>query len=141
MDPRLGGGGNDSMFGARAGNVLTKITIGLSILFLANTLVLAFMYAGPDDQSLMDVVSPPIIPVQPVAPEVQELINDESPVVDTTDVVPEITDEEMEGITVTVPTEPATTEPIKIQLDQESKVPLEDPATSVDPPLVEDRAK
>ncbi len=50
----FGGGGGDSLFGARTGSVLTKITITLSIVFLANTLVLAFVYAGPRDASLMD---------------------------------------------------------------------------------------
>lgn len=138
----FGGGGNDSMFGARAGNVLTKITIGLSILFLANTLVLAFIYAGQDDQSLMDVVSPPITPVEPVVPEAPELNNAEGPAVDATDVVPELTDDEAEGITVTVPTEPGETpEPVQIQLDPGGAAQPEDPATPVEPPLVEDRAE
>jgi preprotein translocase subunit SecG len=49
----FGGGGSDSVFGARAGNVLTKITIGLSVFFLGNTLLLAFLYAGEQSNSLM----------------------------------------------------------------------------------------
>jgi preprotein translocase subunit SecG len=64
----FGGGGGDSLFGARAGNVLTKITITLSILFLLNTLVLAFIYAGPIDPSLMDSAAPTLQDIRPVAP-------------------------------------------------------------------------
>lgn len=62
----FGGGGGDSLFGARTGTVLTKITITLSIFFLANTLVLAFVYAGPRERSLMDSRRPvDIVPVEP----------------------------------------------------------------------------
>ena len=49
----FGGGSGESFFGARAGNVLTKITIGLSVFFLSNTLLLAFLYAESDEKSLM----------------------------------------------------------------------------------------
>ena len=49
----FGGGSGDSLLGARAGNVLTKITIGLSIFFLSNTLILAILYAESDRKSLM----------------------------------------------------------------------------------------
>lgn len=48
-----GSGMGESLFGARAGNVLTRITIVLSIFFLGNTLLLAFMYADPEDVSLI----------------------------------------------------------------------------------------
>ncbi len=70
----FGGGGNDSLFGARAGNVLTKATIGIFILFLVNTLVLGMLFAGSASESLMDqatldapapVSQPaPVVPVQ-----------------------------------------------------------------------------
>lgn len=70
----FGGGGNDSLFGARAGNVLTKATIGIFILFLVNTLVLGKLFAGSANESLMDqavlntpapVSQPaPVVPVQ-----------------------------------------------------------------------------
>ena len=50
----FGGGSGESFFGARAGNVLTKITIGLSVFFLSNTLILAFLYAESDEKSLME---------------------------------------------------------------------------------------
>ena len=70
----FGSGGNDSLFGARAGNVLTKATIGIFILFIANTLLLGILFAGSAkeslmDQAVLDVAAPvsqpaPIIPVQ-----------------------------------------------------------------------------
>jgi preprotein translocase subunit SecG len=72
----FGGGGNDSLLGARAGNVLTKATIGIGILFLVNTLVLGMMFAGSADSSLMDQAAQeapaPLqqqMPVAPVTPE------------------------------------------------------------------------
>lgn len=37
----FGAGVGESLFGSRAGNVLTKITIGLALVFLINTLLLA----------------------------------------------------------------------------------------------------
>jgi preprotein translocase subunit SecG len=50
----FGGGGNDSLFGARAGNVLTKATVGIGIVFLVNTIVLGMLFAGSASESLMD---------------------------------------------------------------------------------------
>ena len=43
----LGGGGgmSEQLFGARTGNVLTKATIVLATLFLANTVALAMIYS------------------------------------------------------------------------------------------------
>ncbi len=70
----FGGGGNDSLFGARAGNVLTKATIGIFVIFIANTLLLGILFSGSANESLMgqavlDVPAPvnqsaPIPPVQ-----------------------------------------------------------------------------
>jgi preprotein translocase subunit SecG len=50
------GGGGDSMFGARAGNVLTKITIILAVFFMADTMLIAFHFAGQEgkDPSVME---------------------------------------------------------------------------------------
>ncbi|MCU0858879.1 MAG: preprotein translocase subunit SecG, partial [Pontiellaceae bacterium] len=42
----FGSGGGDSLFGARTGNVLSKATVGIGILFLANTLLLGILFAG-----------------------------------------------------------------------------------------------
>lgn len=64
----FGGGGNDSLLGARAGNVLTKATVGIGLLFLVNTLVLGVLFAGSAGGSLMDGASVPA-PAPVVAPE------------------------------------------------------------------------
>lgn len=50
----FGGGGEGSMFGSRTGNVLTKATIVLGLIFLLNTLVLGILFTrasavGPSD--------------------------------------------------------------------------------------------
>lgn len=71
----FGSGGNDSLFGARAGNVLTKATVIIGIIFLVNTLVLGMMFAGTAGRSLMDEVDiepPPAtqIPAMPGTPAV-----------------------------------------------------------------------
>jgi len=42
----LGAGVGESLFGSRAGNVLTKITIGLAVVFLMDTLILGYMASG-----------------------------------------------------------------------------------------------
>jgi preprotein translocase subunit SecG len=42
----FGAGVGETLFGSRAGNVLTKITIGLGIVFLLNTLWLSYMMSG-----------------------------------------------------------------------------------------------
>lgn len=55
----FGGGGNDSLLGARAGNVLTQATVGIGLLFLVNTLVLGMLYAGSAGESLMDGAEAP----------------------------------------------------------------------------------
>lgn len=40
-----GGGGGDAIFGSRMGNVLTKATVVLAIIFLANTVLLTMLTA------------------------------------------------------------------------------------------------
>jgi len=42
----FGAGVGESLFGSRAGNVLTKITIGLAVVFLSDTLLIGYMSAG-----------------------------------------------------------------------------------------------
>ncbi len=66
----FGSGGNDSLFGARAGNVLTKATIGIFILFLVNTLILGMLFSGSASKSLMEqsVMDAPAPVSQPVVP-------------------------------------------------------------------------
>jgi len=67
----FGSGGSESLFGARAGNVLTKATVGIGILFLVNTLILGILFAGSANESLMDkaAVAQPVPMEQPAVPQ------------------------------------------------------------------------
>ena len=50
----MGGGASDSVFtGAQKGNILSKITIVLSVLFLGGSINLARMQAAKVDESIM----------------------------------------------------------------------------------------
>lgn len=60
----FGGGMGETLFGSRAGNVLTKGTIILGIIFMANTVVLAVMFSGRRETSLMQSLPMTPAPVQ-----------------------------------------------------------------------------
>lgn len=51
----FGAGAGESLFGARAGNVLSKATVVLGIVFMASTLMLGILFAQKD-KSLLDEV-------------------------------------------------------------------------------------
>lgn len=59
----FGASAGESLFGARAGNVLSKATVILGIVFMATTLLLGVLFAQKD-KTLMDAV--PATAVQPV---------------------------------------------------------------------------
>lgn len=65
----FGSGGGDSLFGARAGNVLTKATVVIGCVFLLNTLILGMLFAGSASESLMDKakIEQPVPVEQPAA--------------------------------------------------------------------------
>jgi preprotein translocase subunit SecG len=48
------GGGSNTAFGSRSGNVLTKITTILAVIFFAGTLVLALINRTPKEDSTLD---------------------------------------------------------------------------------------
>ncbi len=64
----FGGGMGESLFGSRAGNVLTKITVTLALIFLANTAVLGIIFAHQSgtSSSIMDRRAG-AIPAAPIA--------------------------------------------------------------------------
>lgn len=67
----FGAGMGETLFGARAGNILTRLTIIFAVVFMANTLALSIMYSGRRAQSLMGrvmPVAPAAAPAQPAAP-------------------------------------------------------------------------
>lgn len=61
----FGAGMGESLFGAQAGNVLTRITITLAAIFLINTTLLAIIQP-PRDESLVDRMLPGGPDVPPV---------------------------------------------------------------------------
>lgn len=69
MGMAFGGGMGESLFGSRAGNVLTKITVILGLVFLANTTLLGIMYTSRSEDSLVESAPAPApLPVAPSAP-------------------------------------------------------------------------
>lgn len=60
----FGSGMGETLFGARAGNILTRLTIIFAVVFMANTVALSILYSGRRGQSLMGRV----VPVAPAAP-------------------------------------------------------------------------
>ncbi len=61
-------GSNESVFGAKGANsFLVKLTIGLGLLFVINTVTLSFMYSSSKDDSVVDLSAVPANPVAPAA--------------------------------------------------------------------------
>lgn len=50
----FGSGMGETLFGSRAGNVLTKITVTLALVFLANTTILGVIFTNAHETSIMD---------------------------------------------------------------------------------------
>ncbi|MCF7816243.1 MAG: preprotein translocase subunit SecG [Kiritimatiellales bacterium] len=67
----FGAGAGESLFGARAGNVLSRATVVLGAVFLATTLLLGVLFSQKD-KTLMDTVpvqaTQPMMQSEPVAP-------------------------------------------------------------------------
>jgi preprotein translocase subunit SecG len=59
MGLAFGGGMGETLFGSRAGNVLTKITVTLALIFLANTTLLGIMYTTGSEKSLVESAPAP----------------------------------------------------------------------------------
>lgn len=67
----FGASTGESLFGARAGNVLTKITVILGIVFMASALLLGVLYAKKD-QPLMDQVTTNLVESESASEEAGE---------------------------------------------------------------------
>ena len=67
----FGASTGESLFGARAGNVLTKITVILGIVFMASALLLGVLYAKKD-QPLMDQVTKNLVELERASEEAGE---------------------------------------------------------------------
>jgi preprotein translocase subunit SecG len=62
----FGSGMGETLFGSRAGNVLTKITVTLGLVFLANTALLGVLFTRSHETSIIDERTP-ALPAQPMA--------------------------------------------------------------------------
>ncbi len=72
MGSGLGAGSSQTMFGSSgAGNILTKMTTGLAILFMLTSLTLAILSTNKKSQSIMEGVSTPAseAPAEPAGGE------------------------------------------------------------------------
>lgn len=74
MGLAFGGGMGESLFGSRAGNVLTKLTVILSLIFLANTTILGILYTTRADVSLVE--SAPAAPTAPIGAQAPAPVGD-----------------------------------------------------------------
>lgn len=64
----------ETLFGGQAGNVLTRTTVILMVIFLLNTTLLA--YLGTKRRSVVDTLeskAPPALPVAPKGPEMPQI--------------------------------------------------------------------
>lgn len=68
----FGAGAGESLFGARAGNVLSRATVFLGIVFMANSLLLGILFAQKDktlmDQAPVPAAQSAAVQTQPVDP-------------------------------------------------------------------------
>ncbi|MDA0991057.1 MAG: preprotein translocase subunit SecG, partial [Verrucomicrobia bacterium] len=66
MGTALGGGVGETMFGSQVGNVLTRTTVILAVVFLVNTTILAILGARGRESSAVDQAR--AVPVPTSAP-------------------------------------------------------------------------
>jgi preprotein translocase subunit SecG len=80
----FGAGAGESLFGARAGNVLSRATVILGIVFMANSLLLGVLFAQKDKTLMEQVPAPAAQPAamqtQPVDP-IDLVVPEEEPAV------------------------------------------------------------
>ncbi len=71
MGVAFGGGMSDAIFGSRAGNILTKVTIILALIFFVNTTLLGITYTTKTESSIVDSATvPSTAPLQRAASQV-----------------------------------------------------------------------
>ena len=97
----FGASTGESLFGARAGNVLSKATVILGITFMASTLILGMLYvhkekplidildSQPAAEQPASVQSPPVDPLTPVFDDFEPVVLPEA------DLPPDSTDDTM----------------------------------------------
>jgi len=78
----FGAGAGEALFGARAGNVLSKATVILGIVFMISTLMLGVMFAQKD-KALIDTLDPAPAAAPVVQPQPLESMDLALPEIDT----------------------------------------------------------
>lgn len=68
LSAAVGGGMGESVFGGNVGNVLTKTTVVLGIIFLLNTIVLSRLTAYRGSSVMEGVRSAPVQQAEPAVP-------------------------------------------------------------------------
>lgn len=113
----FGGGMGESLFGSRAGNVLTRMTIGLAIIFMLTTMALGVLFANSssDNGSVMNSAEAqaPLAPMAPAA--------DSAPVAAP-----------MMPVEAPAPME-AVSEPVVMEVTEEVEAPVEAPKPEAAP--------
>ena len=64
----FGSGMGETLFGSRAGNVLTKITVTLALVFLVNTAFLGMLFTNAHETSIIDQRTADLPAAAPMAP-------------------------------------------------------------------------
>ena len=84
-------GSNESMFGAKGPmGFLAKITFGLALLFVLNTLVLGYLYTAANNKTVADTIASSV-PVSPEAGKTTAPAAPTAPTAPTTEAEPEST--------------------------------------------------
>jgi len=104
----MGGQMGEALFGARMGNVLTRVTVVLGIVFLVNTTLLAYLGATSRSNSVTDGVVAPMASAAAVPPPAA------SPMDMPLDVVPsgDVAAEMPEPVTASAPVDPIVIPPV-----------------------------
>ena len=136
----FGSGMGEALFGARTGNVLTKVTIILAVVFFLDSVILARIFsAAGGTGSVLDGVSVPTAPVAPGGgaapdgapppaqpsgemPTIPSGNDAETPVVDTPAMPEDVPVAVPGAVETTVPTVPA---PVDTPADMSTVIPTE----------------
>ncbi len=120
MGMAFGGSVGESIFGAQMGNVLTKTTVILAIIFFANTTLLAMIYTSGREAGSSEPVRQGPVEVTPVNPsDLQEDQQEGTDSAESEDAAVSGTEEIVIPEEMEITAEGAETEPSDISLDNE----------------------
>jgi preprotein translocase subunit SecG len=94
----FGAGAGESLFGARAGNVLSRATVVLGIVFMASTLILGVLFAQKDKSILDEIGRGSAAQPAAVEPQAMEDLEMGMPVVEPVIPVEELPAEPIENM-------------------------------------------